>query len=101
MTKPAAPYPAVALLGVLATYGVALAVLAASAAGTWSGQASLAVGCLVLVAPLLLGAVAYSYPSGIRRRTGGFLVPAFSTWSCWSCSWGPYSPGNRLLNLKS
>lgn len=57
-------------LGVLFTYGVLLVALACSVADTWSGQASLLVGYLVLVAPFVMGGVAYQ-----QRRTRQFSRP--------------------------
>lgn len=59
MPKPVPSYPAVAVLSIVVTYGALLAVLASSAASKWSGQASLAMAYLLLVAPFVMGTVAY------------------------------------------
>lgn len=60
MTQPPFTYPAIALATSFFTYAGLLAVFLSSVVGTWSAQASLLSAYLLVVAPVVMGIVAYT-----------------------------------------
>ncbi len=59
MTTPVVSFPVKTLAGVVLTYSGLLVVVASAIVGTWSALTSLLTFYLVLVAPVVMGTIAY------------------------------------------
>ncbi|RZJ86118.1 MAG: hypothetical protein EOO60_13870 [Hymenobacter sp.] len=72
-------FPAIETLAITITYGGVLTIIASSLAGQWSGQASLIVFYLVLIAPIVMGIIAYknrTFRTGLNHRKWVFYAGA-------------------------
>jgi hypothetical protein len=72
-------FPALELLAITITYGGIFVMIASSLAGQWSGEASLIMVYLLLVAPIIMGLLAYknrSFRSTINHRKWVFYAGA-------------------------